>query len=242
MSDLRIETRPHPDGVAVVELHGVLDKRGIPDLERTIRGLIDEGRAKLVVDCAGLMHLSSDGMGVFLSHLIKLRKSGGDIKFAAMREEVRAVLALLGLTKLLVVKDSPADALADYAAGGKAARSREPEKLRVEVDQDAGGAGVAVVGLHGFVDRHTIALLDRALADLIERGRPRIVIDCAELGYISSNGMGVFISYVSKARSHGGDIRLCNLRDVARTVITMLGLHRHFEVFESRSDAVASFA
>ena len=99
-----------------------------------------------------------------------------------------------------------------------------------------------MLSLFGFVDRHTITLLDAALSKSLEAGRANIVIDCAELTYISSNGMGVFISYVSKARSQGGDIRLCNLRDVARTVITMLGLHRHFEVFESRDEALTSFA
>ena len=38
------------------------------------------------------------------------------------------------------------------------------------------------------------------------------------------------------------EIRFCNMRDIARTVITMLGLHRLFEVFEERNAAVQSFA
>ena len=43
------------------------------------------------------------------------------------------------------------------------------------------------------------------------------------------------------SRAQGGDIRLCNMRDIARTVITMLGLHRLFEVFESRDEGVGSY-
>jgi anti-anti-sigma factor len=148
---------------------------------------------------------------------------------------------MLGLTKLLVVKPSLADALAEYAQGSAAAaaRPKESQKLRVDVTEHG---QVTVLSLHGFVDRHTIALLDGELGGALGQGRVRIVLDCAELTYISSNGMGVFISYVNKARHQGGDIRLCNLRDVARTVITMLGLHRHFQVFESQNEAVASFA
>jgi anti-sigma B factor antagonist len=238
MTDLRIETRDLPDGVSLLALDGVLEKRSTAALEARIKELVEAGRLKFIVDCERLTHLSSDGISVFLSNLIKVRKAGGDFKFCNMTAEVKAVLSVLGLTKLLAVKATEKEALAEFASAAAPKKPKEAEKLRV--DQEDVGT-VSIVALHGFVDRHTIGLLDGALAGLLERGRARIVIDCAELTYISSNGMGVFISYVSKARSQGGDIKLCNLRDVARTVITMLGLHRHFEVFEVRSAAVASF-
>jgi len=245
MTDLRIETEELGDEVVVIGLDGVLDKRSSGSLEQKMRELADDGRLKFVIDCRGLTHLSSDGMGVFLSHLIKIRKAGGDIKFCHMRDEVQSVLQMLGLGKLLVVKDSRDEAVQEFAEGdgaGERQKASQTKKLRVEAAVEQAPAGdVTVIALHGFVDRHTISLLDGELAACLERGQARIVIDCAELTYISSNGMGVFISYVSKARSQDGDIRLCNLRDVARTVITMLGLHRHFEVFESRAAAVASY-
>lgn len=239
MAELVIESRERAEeGVTVLALRGTLDKSTTGQLERRMQDLAERGRLRVVVDCGGLTALSSDGMGIFLSHLIKVRKQGGDIKFCNMRDEVRSVLSVLGLGKLLVVKESEAAAVAEFAGAADAGRPAEGEKLRITLDHDG---GVAVVGLYGFVDRHTIESLDRTLGDLLAEGRARIVIDCAELTYISSNGMGVFISYVSKARAQGGDIRLCNMRDIARTVITMLGLHRLFEVFESRSEAVASY-
>lgn len=239
MSDLGVEVR-EVSGVVVLALTGVLDKVTSPELETRMRELAEAGKSKFVVDCERLSHLSSEGMGVFLSHLIKIRKAGGDIKFCSMKKEVQSILHMLGLTKLLVVKDNQGEAVAEFGqAAAGAQKPKETQKLRVEVTR--AGQGVTVVALHGFVDRHTIALLEGELQGALSRGEARIVIDCAELTYISSNGMGVFISYVNKARHQGGDIKLCNLRDVARTVITMLGLHRHFEVFEARDAAVASF-
>lgn len=239
MSELRVETRDTEGGVSVLILDGVLDKRSTAALEQRIREHLDAGKSRLVVNCERLTHMSSDGMSVFLSQLIKIKKAGGDIKFAGMTPEVKNVLSVLGLNKLLTVKASEREAVAEFNQAASRQKPKEAEKLRVDVIEDG---KAAVVALFGFVDRHTIALLDGALAGLLEKGKASIIIDCAELTYISSNGMGVFISYVSKARSQGGDIKLCNLRDVARTVITMLGLHRHFEVFESRSEAIASFA
>jgi len=238
MSELQIETRDVADaGVTVLALSGTLDRTGTPALERQLQELTERGRLRVVVSCAGLQRLSSDGMGVFLSHLIKIRKQGGDIRFCAMSDEVRSVLSLLGLGKLLVVCDSEEEAIGGFA-GAADEQPQDGEKLRISVATEG---EVEVVGLHGFVDRHTIGSLDETLSRLLERGRSKVVIDCAELSYISSNGMGVFISYVSKARAQGGDIRLCNMRDIARTVITMLGLHRLFEVFESRTEAVESY-
>lgn len=235
---MRIETRELDEGVTVLSLQGVLDKRSSKDLESRMGELAQAGKLKFVIECAELAHLSSDGMGVFLSFLIKIRKQGGDIKFCAMRNEVQTVLSVLGLSKLLVVRGTLEEAVAEFNQSSEPVQEKDTQKLRIDVEEHA---GVSVLSLYGFVDRHTIRLLDEALSSSLEAGRAQIVIDCAELTYISSNGMGVFISYVSKARAQGGDIRLCNLRDVARTVITMLGLHRHFEVFEERAPAIASY-
>jgi anti-sigma B factor antagonist len=239
MSEMQIDTRELEDGLTVLALEGVLDKRSSKALETQMSDLAQAGKLKFVVDCAKLSHLSSDGMGVFLSFLIKIRKQGGDIKFCSMRTEVQTVLSVLGLSKLLVVRKNLDEAIADFTQAADPAPEKDTQKLRIEVEK---AGEVSILSLYGFVDRHTIALLDEALSSSLEAGRANIVIDCAELTYISSNGMGVFISYVSKARSQGGDIRLCHLRDVARTVITMLGLHRHFEVFEERDEAIASYA
>lgn len=240
MSDLGVEVLEQRGGVIVISLAGVLDKSTAPALESRMRELGEAGKTRFVVDCERLLHLSSEGMGVFLSHLIKIRKAGGDIKFCSMRQEVQSVLQMLGLSKLLVVKYSQAEAVGDFSdAQAPKAKPKESQKLRVDLEERG---QVLVVALHGFVDRHTIGLLESELGGALQRGQTKVVIDCAELTYISSNGMGVFISYVNKARHLGGDIRLCCLRDVARTVITMLGLHKHFEVHEARDAAVASFA
>ena len=96
MKELRIAERDLDGGVTVLDLDGALDKRTTPELERTVTSLTDKGKLRLVVNCERLTYISSDGMGVFLSHLIKIRKSGGDIKFCNMRDEARTVVSYLG--------------------------------------------------------------------------------------------------------------------------------------------------
>jgi anti-sigma B factor antagonist len=239
MKELRIATRDLDGSVTVLDLDGALDKRTTPELERTVTSLTDKGKLRLVVNCERLTYISSDGMGVFLSHLIKIRKSGGDIKFCNMRDEARTVVSYLGLSKLLSIRDTEREAVADFKKGEPAKdEKKDGEKLSIKLEERG---AVTVLVLNGFIDRHTIELVDKTLKALLEKSRAKIVVDCAELTYISSNGMGVFISYVNKARGQGGDIRFCSMRDIAKTVITMLGLHRLFEVFDHRDLAVESF-
>jgi anti-sigma B factor antagonist len=239
MRELRIAARDLDGGVTVLDLDGALDKRTVGELEKTMTGLADRGRLRLVVNAERLNYISSDGMGVFLSHLIKIRKSGGDIKFCNMRDEARTVVSYLGLAKLLTIKETEREAVSDFKKAEPKDAAKEPDKLRIELEERG---NVSVLILHGFIDRHTIELLDKTLRGLFDKSRSKLVIDCAELTYISSNGMGVFISYVNKARNLNGDIRFCAMRDIAKTVITMLGLHRLFQVFETRDQAVSSFA
>ncbi|RME75119.1 MAG: anti-sigma factor antagonist [Planctomycetota bacterium] len=105
--------------------------------------------------------------------------------------------------------------------------------------RDAGG--VKVVDISGFVDRHTLDKLDKELEKIIQEGCNNIVINCNDLAYISSNGMGVFIAYLQKVREKGGDIRFCNMKDIGKTVITVLGLHNLFKIFDTEEEAVQSF-
>lgn len=241
MSDFAVDVRELTDGVNVLALKGVLDKSSSDKLEQVLRDSSAAGRLKFVVNCSKLENVSSEGMGVFLSHLIRIRKARGDIKFCEVGERVEGVLKTLNLNKLLVVKPTESAAIQEFggAIEEPTPASKKLKKLHVEREE---GPTATVLALQGFVDRHTIGQLDAELERCLAGTTANIVIDCADLSWISSNGVGVLFSYVSKARNVNGDIRLCCLRDVARTVITMLGLHKHFQVFETRQEALASYS
>src|SRR5438105_12654946 len=135
MKELRIGARDVDGGVTVLDLDGVLEKATAGELEKAMAGLAEKARLRFVVNCERLTYISSDGMGVFLSHLIKIRKSGGDIKFCNMRDEARTVVSYLGLSKLLSVKDTEREAVGDFKKtdAPKDAKA-EPEKLRIHVE------------------------------------------------------------------------------------------------------------
>lgn len=90
-------------GTCVVSLAGYLDAHTATDLESTIQGVIDSGNTRLVVDFDELEYISSAGLGVFMVFIESVRKDGGDIKLAAMKERVFSVFDLLGFPVLFEI-------------------------------------------------------------------------------------------------------------------------------------------
>jgi len=243
-AEVNVSLRPLAAGIVALDLRGFVDKHTVHVLDQSIARLLEQGRNKVIVNCKDLAYISSDGMGVFLSHLIKIRKTGGDIKFCAMNREARTVVNVLGLGNLLQVLESEEAALREFQRQirekeAKERAAQDEEKLAVRLRYLDGD--VCVASLRGFIDRHTIDLLEGNLRRALEENHPKLVVNCEGLTYISSNGMGVFIAYVQKARGRGGDIRFCHMRDIARTVITMLGLQNIFRVYETEAEAIASY-
>ena len=54
----------------------------VADLEK----LVDAGLSKIIVDCGGLGHISSYGIGVLLRLHKRLARHGGDVKLAGPRD------------------------------------------------------------------------------------------------------------------------------------------------------------
>ncbi|MCC6264934.1 MAG: STAS domain-containing protein [Bryobacterales bacterium] len=100
---------------------------------------------------------------------------------------------------------------------------------------------VRVFRLKGFLDAHTAPIFEAALHARIAAGSYDIAVDGGELTYISSAGLGVFMSFIEEVREHGGDIRIGGLIPKVRQVFDILGFDEIFQIFAAAGDAVASF-
>jgi anti-anti-sigma factor len=89
---------------------------------------------------------------------------------------------------------------------------------------------VLVLKLSGYLDGHTFVDLEKALDTAIKGGSHRIVIDLAELTYIASAGVGVFINSQHQVRKHGGSLQLVNPAPTVREVFGILGLEAIFTI------------
>jgi anti-sigma B factor antagonist len=101
---------------------------------------------------------------------------------------------------------------------------------------------ISVISLEGFVDAHTAPEFEQAIQSEIDAGRHRIIVDCAKLSYISSAGLGVFMSFVEEVRERGGDIKISGLVPKVRSTFEILGFNDLYDIVEDVPAAVQKFA
>jgi anti-sigma B factor antagonist len=76
----------------------------------------------------------------------------------------------------------------------------------------------------GDLDAHSSVHLDSRIRDLIEAGQVNIHVDFSSVPYISSAGLGVFISFLEDIITLGGKFVLTHMRDSVWEVFSLLGL------------------
>jgi anti-anti-sigma factor len=70
----------------------------------------------------------------------------------------------------------------------------------------------------------------------------KIIIDLEEINFISSAGMGVFLSVVGELREHEGDIVFLNMPDKIKKIFSSLDVLDYFENFQSENDALKALS
>jgi anti-sigma B factor antagonist len=101
---------------------------------------------------------------------------------------------------------------------------------------------ISVIALEGFVDAHTAPDFEQAIQAEIDAGRVRLIVDCAKLNYISSAGLGVFMSFVEEVRERGGDIKICGLAPKVKSTFEILGFNDLYDLVEDVPTAARRFA
>lgn len=105
------ETRDVGSSV-VVQPTGRLNMVAAPKLREQLQTIVGSGRTRLVVDLSATDFIDSSGLGALISGLKAARQAGGDLRIAAPTEQVRRVLTLTRLDRVLTAHDS-VDAAAD---------------------------------------------------------------------------------------------------------------------------------
>jgi anti-sigma B factor antagonist len=86
------------------------------------------------------------------------------------------------------------------------------------------------LAIRGEVDVSTSAALREELYRLIDAGATRVVIDCAEMDFIDSSGLGVLVGALKRLREKDGELVLRNLNPSARKVFEITGLTKLFTI------------
>ncbi len=102
--------------------------------------------------------------------------------------------------------------------------------------------GVVILALDGYLDAHTAPQFEKAIQDEHTAGRNQIIVDCQKLTYISSAGLGVFMSFIEEIRAAGGDIKLAGIVPKVYQVFEVLGFPALFDIVDNVPTALTHFA
>ena len=95
--------------------------------------------------------------------------------------------------------------------------------------------------LHGYLDAHTAPILEKQIENIIDNKRYKILINFKNLDYISSAGLGVFMSFIENIRNHDGDIKLTEMNDKVFSIFDLLGFPILFDITEKDENAIEMF-
>ncbi|MGW1838209.1 STAS domain-containing protein [Streptomyces sp. BBFR2] len=103
----------HHGASAVVTPAGELDHHTADLLRDALEGCVEEGYARLVVDCEPLEFMDSTGLNVLLGARLTAEAAGGGVHLVAMQPVVARVFEITGAEAVFTVHDSLDAALAD---------------------------------------------------------------------------------------------------------------------------------
>ena len=101
--------------------------------------------------------------------------------------------------------------------------------------------GIHFISINGEIDAGSSIYLDDALKAAMENGEKKIVADLSGLNYISSAGLGVFISHLDEFKLQNIELALFGINDTVKQVFDILGLEKLLTIEETKEAAIQSF-
>lgn len=99
--------------------------------------------------------------------------------------------------------------------------------------------GHDVIVIIGEVDASSSIELDNAISDAVKTGKKKLLVDCTSLEYISSAGLGVFMSYIEEFKRNDINLVIFGLNDKVANVFEILGLDQLLKIEGTKEEAKA---
>lgn len=94
-----------------------------------------------------------------------------------------------------------------------------------------------IIVVDGELDASSSIMVDNALQHAFEQGSKKILIDCKDLHYISSPGIGVLTSRLDECEETGTQIVLYQMNDKVLNVFQILGLDQLIPIKKTKEEA-----
>ena len=83
--------------------------------------------------------------------------------------------------------------------------------------------------------------MNETLHKLIDEGKRNVVIDLGGVSFVSSSGIGILISAYTTMKSSGGNLKIANISDKVKGLLSITKLDSIFEHYTEVDEALKSF-
>jgi anti-sigma B factor antagonist len=114
MAELEVTERQAGD-VTILDMSGsVRMGGGSIALRNAIRGLVEQGKKKILLNLGGVKNVDSSGIGELIANFTTVRREGGQLKLLNLTEKIQNLLVITKLLTVFDAYDSEADALNSF--------------------------------------------------------------------------------------------------------------------------------
>lgn len=103
-------------------------------------------------------------------------------------------------------------------------------------------ANAHVLAVAGKIDARTMGDFEGGIRAVMDAGHHNIVIDFADVPFISSAGLGILMSVIEEIRESGGDLMMAHVQPEVYRIFDMLEFTTLFQFFDTVDEAVDAFA
>jgi anti-sigma B factor antagonist len=97
--------------------------------------------------------------------------------------------------------------------------------------------GIDIITPIGEIDASSSIELDLTIAKSVGEGFTKILVDCGALEYISSAGLGVFMSYIDEFKDKNLKMVLFGMNDKVANTFEILGLYDLLTIAPDKAEA-----
>jgi anti-sigma B factor antagonist len=98
-----------------------------------------------------------------------------------------------------------------------------------------------VIKVGGYIDFTTSDEIEKVLTAVLKSNRYKIIIDLADVDYISSRGWSIFLGKIKEIREQGGDLKLARMKPDVYQVYEVLEFFWFLRSYTTLEEAVTEF-
>ncbi len=108
--------------------------------------------------------------------------------------------------------------------------------------KDLPDTDIRVVMITGKLDNDSSEYFFSFIEEQVTDGHKKLVLDCENLEYISSMGLGSLMRTHSRMKKHMGDVKIAAMQSFVAETFRLVGFEKILNVYDSVESATAAFA